>query len=301
MLDVRPLRYFVTVARTLHFGRAAQQLHVSQPPLSRQIAALEREVGARLFERNAHKVRLTPAGEQMLADAQAILERLERIPANIAAIASGAGGSLRIGFTMCAAYSVIPGIARRFGSAYPKVSLQLREVVPNDLPSQLMEGRIDVAVMFPIERIPGIEQRRIFSEPFCAALPATHPLAGRRAFRLADLADSPFIAAPAEVSPNLRHAIEAECAAAGFAPRVHMEVQLQQTILSLVAEGVGVALVPASMMKMRVEGVKFRRLTGGQDIDQVLAWAAANQNPCLRNLLERERGATASVPTPAPR
>ena len=289
MLDVRPLRYFMAVARTLHFGRAAEQLHVSQPPLSRAIAALEREVGARLFERNAHAVRLTPAGDRLRIEAEAILDRLERIPAQLAAAASGATGTLAVGFTMCAAYSVVPPMARRFGTAWPGVSLQLREVVPNDLPAQLQAGRIDVAVMFPVSPVPGIEQRTIFSEPFCAALPASDRLADTRRFRLADLADHPFIAAPAEVSPSLRRAIEAQCAAAGFVPRVRMEVQLQQTILSLVAEGVGVALVPASMMKMQVQGVRFRKLPpGAQTIEQALAWASGNGNPCLRNLLKLE-------------
>ncbi len=288
MLDIRPLRYFVAVAQQLHFGRAAAQLHISQPPLSRQIAALEAELGAALFERNAHKVALTPAGAQLYQEAQHILHGLERLPGNVLAAASGQAGSLSVGFTMCAAYSVIPRMARRFAAAYPKVALKLREVVSNDLAAQLLDGRIDVAVMLPSGPVAGLRQQAVFVEPLCVALPAGHPAARSRGFRLVELAGSPFVAATAEASPVLRSTIEEQCAAAGFAPDVRMEVQLQQTVLSLVAEGVGVALVPDSMRKMQVEGVRFRKLPGARTIEQVMAWAEHVRNPCVRNLLALE-------------
>jgi DNA-binding transcriptional LysR family regulator len=285
MLDIKPLRYFAAVARTLHFGKAAQHLHISQPPLSRQIAALEQTLGTALFERNAHRVALTSAGEQLFREAQAILTSLERLPENIRAAASGQAGTLTLGFTMCSAYSVIPGLARRFAGAYPRVALKLREVVSNDLTVQLLEGRIDVAVMLPAGAVAGLMQRPVFVEPLCAALPSGHPSASARSFSLADLAQSPFVAATAEVSPGLRRTIEEQCLAAGFVPNIHMEVQLQQTILSLVAEGVGVALVPSSMKKMQVEGVTFRKLAHAKTVEQMMAWPEKTQNPCVRNLL----------------
>lgn len=285
MLDVRHLRYFLAVAETLHFGRAAARLHISQPPLSRQVAALERELGVALFVRDARKVELTAAGARLQADAREILACVDRAAANARAAAAGEAGSLAIGFTMCAAYSVVPGYARRFAAKYPDVELSLREVVSNDLAAQVAESRIDAAIVFPQPLRPGLSRRTVVREPLCLVLPRTHPLAARRRVRLGQLADEPFVAADAGVAASLRDAVMAQCARAGFVPAIAMEVQLQQTIVSLVGEGVGVALVPASMAKLRLEAVVFKPLPEAVTIAQELVWRPANANPCLANLL----------------
>lgn len=284
-MDIKPLRYFVALAETRHFGRAAARLHLSQPPLSRQLAALEADLGVRLVERSPHSVALTAAGERFYRDAQAILAALEQAGHNARAAAAGTTGTLTIGFTMCAAYSVVPRYARTFGSAFPEVTLQLREVVSNDLAAQVLNGQIDAAIMFPGPAEKGLVSRRLVTEPLCVALSREHPKSRMRTLKIAQLAGEPFVLAAAEVAPTLRAAIVEHCREGGFAPDVRFEVQLQQTVLSLVNEGVGVALLPASMSKVQLEGVVFRKLANAPLIDQVLLWSSANRNPCLQTFL----------------
>ncbi|SMG54978.1 LysR family transcriptional regulator [Paraburkholderia susongensis] len=286
MIDIKPLRYFVTLAETRHFGRAAARLNLSQPPLSRQLAALEASLGVTLVERNPRSVTLTAAGERFYADALAILASVEQAVSNAQAAAHGEAGKLAIGFTMCSAYSVVPGYARAFGAAYPEVGLKLREVVSNDLAAQLLAGQIDAAIMFPNVPDKGLETRTILSEPLCVALSRSHPRARARRLKIGQLAGEPFVLASEEVAPSLRATILEHCRSGGFEPDIRFEVQLQQTVLSLVDEGVGVALVPSSMRKAQLAGVVFRPLVEAPLIEQVLAWSPANRNPCLGRFLE---------------
>lgn len=175
MIDIKPLRYFVTLAETRHFGRAAARLNLSQPPLSRQLAALEASLGATLLERSPRSVTLTAAGERFYVDAKAILAALDQAARNAQAAASGDAGKLSVGFTMCAAYSVVPRYARAFGDAWPDVALSLREVVSNDLAAQVLAGHIDAAIMFPGTSNNGLAMRTIVSEPLCVAWVARAP------------------------------------------------------------------------------------------------------------------------------
>ncbi|AUT62831.1 LysR family transcriptional regulator [Paraburkholderia terrae] len=286
MLDVKPLRYFVTLAETRHFGRAAARLNLSQPPLSRQLAALEASLGVTLIERSPRSVVLTAAGERFYEDAKAILASIEQAAKNARAAAIGDSGQLTIGFTMCAAYSVLPSYARAYGDAWPDVSLNLREVVSNDLASQVLSGQIDAAIMFPGAQSKDLDTRAIFTEPLCVALSREHPLARARQLKIGQLAHEPFVMASEAVSPSLRATIVDHCAQGGFAPDVRFEVQLQQTVLSLVDEGVGIALVPESMRKAQLAGVVFRPLADAPTISQMLVWSPLNRNPCLTRFLE---------------
>ncbi|HEY2021149.1 LysR family transcriptional regulator [Paraburkholderia sp.] len=286
MIDVKPLRYFVTLAETRHFGRAAARLNLSQPPLSRQLAALEANLGVTLIERSPRSVTLTAAGERFYADAKAILAAVEQAVSNARAAAHGDAGKLAIGFTMCSAYSVVPGYARAFGAVYPEVELKLREVVSNDLTEQLLAGHIDAAIMFPAVTDKALATRTVLSEPLCVALSRGHPRARARRLKIAQLAGEPFVLASEQVAPSLRATIIEHCRVGGFEPDIRFEVQLQQTVLSLVDEGVGVALVPSSMRKAQLAGVVFRPLVDAPLIQQVLAWSPANRNPCLKRFLE---------------
>ena len=286
MIDIKPLRYFVMLAETRHFGRAAARLNLSQPPLSRQLAALEASLGVTLIERSPRSVTLTAAGERFYADAKAILASVEQAVSNAQAAASGEAGKLAIGFTMCAAYNVVPGYARAFGAAYPEVALSLREVVSNDLAAQVVAGHIDAAIMFPHVPGKGLATRTILREPLCVALSRGHPRARARRLKIAQLAGEPFVLASEEVAPTLRATILEHCRSGGFEPDIRFEVQLQQTVLSLVDEGVGVALVPASMRKAQLAGVVFKPLVDAPLVEQVLAWSPANRNPCLARFLE---------------
>lgn len=285
-MDIKPLRYFVTLAELRHFGRAAARLNLSQPPLSRQLAALEASVGVRLIERNPRNVTLTAAGERFYADARAILAALDQAVRNAQAAAVGDAGALSVGFTMCAAYSVIPGYARAFKAAWPRVNLQLREVVSNDLIEQVLSSQIDAAIMFPAVNYRGLATRTIVAEPLCVALSREHPRARARRLKIEQLMHEPFVLASEDAAPTLRARIVGHCQQHGFDPDIRFEVQLQQTVLSLVNEGAGVALVPASMRKVQLSGVVFRTLEAAPPIEQVLVWSASNRNPCLARFLE---------------
>ncbi len=286
MIDIKHLRYFAMLSETLHFGRAAQRLHLSQPALSRQIAALESELGVPLFERGTRSVALTVAGRRFAVDARALLAGLEQAARNAQAAALGEQGALSVGFTMCAAYSVVPGLARAYGAAFPAVALQIRELFPADLLTHVSEGKIDAAITLPIERTADIEIREIHREPLCAVLAADHRLAGAAAVELAELAGDGFVQSPREVSPALHDVIVGSCKRAGFEPQVRLEAQLQQTILTLVAERVGVALVPQSMRRTQLDGIVFKPVTDAPRIQLMLAWRAQNRNPCLPGLLD---------------
>jgi DNA-binding transcriptional LysR family regulator len=286
MIDFKRLRYFIALAETRHFGRAAARLHISQPPLSRQLIALEKELGVSLVERGPRGVTLTAAGERFHIDAKAVLAALEQAETNCRAAATGAAGRLSLGFTMCAAYSVVPGYARRFSVACPDVSVSLREVVSNDLAQRVLDGALDAAIMFPGPFDQSLTAMKIFSEPLCVALSKSHRLAKHRRIRVAQLAEETFVMAVADVAPNLRAVIEQHCRSGGFEPVIGLEVQLQQTVLNLVNEQAGVALVPHSMSKSKLAGVVFRELADAPTVEQVLVWSKANRNPCLTRFVE---------------
>jgi DNA-binding transcriptional LysR family regulator len=286
MVDVKPLRYFVALAETRHFGRAAARLNLSQPPLSRQLAALEASLGVTLIERNSRSVTLTAAGARFYADAKAILAALDQAGRNARAAVLGERGELTIGFTMCAAYSVLPTYARSYGAAFPDVTLNLREIVSNDLAPQVLNAQLDAAIMLSGAPHHGLAARTVLTEPLCVALPRGHPFARARKLRVAQLAREPFVIAVREVGEGLHTTIVEHCRTGGFEPDVRFEVRLQHTVLSLVDEGAGVALVPSSMQRAQLAGVVFRPLVGAPTISQVLVWLSANRNPCLARFLE---------------
>jgi len=285
MIETKHLRSFCALAETLHFGRAADRLNLSQPPLSRQIAALERDLGIALFKRSSRSVALTAGGAQLHADAKAILGLLEQARKNATAAERGEVGALQIGFTSCAAYNVVPRIVRAYSSAFPDVRFTIREQLPGDLSTHLIEGKIDAAIMFPPENAQALNLRTVYTEPLCAALPEAHPLAKKRKIAIAELADTPFVIAPRAIAPSLYDAIIGHCHTGGFTPQVRLETRLQQTILNLVAEGVGVALLPRSMKKARLSGAVFRPIQDAPLVHQVVAWPKRELNPCLQGFL----------------
>ncbi len=286
MIELRQLRYFVAIAETLHFGRAAERLHVTQPPLSRQLAALEQALGVRLVQRSSRQVLLTAAGERFLDDARTLLQGLEQACRNAQLVDAGELGELRIGFMMHAAHSTVPPLARRFIAAHPGVRLQLREALPAAVVAGVSLGDYDAGIGFRPAHMAGLGLLPLHDEPLIVAVPAADPLAAARLLTIHDLADAPLITAPADVVPALRAAIEGCFAAAGRVPQVRLEVQLQQSIVSLVAEGLGIALVPASLRRLATQGVAFIELEDAPRVQQVLFWRQGNGNPALARLLD---------------
>jgi DNA-binding transcriptional LysR family regulator len=279
------LRYFCELARTGNFGRAAERLNMSQPPLSRQIAALERDLGTILFERTPKGVDLTPAGRQFLDDASAVLHLAAQAKGNATAAGRGELGQLTVGFTMCAAYSVVPALTRLYKRAFPGVDFRVREVMPNALRDQLMTGAIDLAINFPGIDAMDFEMRPLLREPLSAVLPEHHPLARAEGLRVEDLAQEQFLITPRQMAPALHDSIVRRCQAAGFTPVIGLEVYLQQTIVNFVAEGLGVAFVPASMRRSNIKGAVFREIDDPPTIDQLLFWSPTNRNPCIAGFL----------------
>ncbi|MBB2203434.1 LysR substrate-binding domain-containing protein [Gluconacetobacter takamatsuzukensis] len=281
MIDIRQMRYFVVLAETLHFGRAAERLHLSQPPLSRQIAALEKELGVRLLERHSRHATLTRAGRRFLDDAKAVLAAFDQACLNAQLAERGQLGELSIGFMMYATYTVIPGLVRRYVANYPMVHTTLREVVPGSLAADILAGRFDAGIMFDPGFIRGLQTSIILSEPLCVAVPADHPLALCPLIAARDLEGEPLIAAPVEVSTMLREAIVQYCRSGGFEPTIRLETQLQHTIVNLVAQGLGIALVPQGIRKVNVAGTIFRDLDNAPIVNHVVAWQPGNLNPAL--------------------
>lgn len=295
MLDARRLRYFVAVAESLHFGRAAASLRISQPPLTRQIQLLEHEIGTLLLRRSKRRVELTDAGQYLLGEARRMLAESERVAERTRRAATGDTGHLTLGFISAVDYSVLPGMLSVYRKSFPGVTLDLRELTSDVQLDMLREGRIDAGMLLqPIDDAT-LSTLPIISERLVAVLPARDPLLRRRGpLSLRALAERPFVVAPRANGPGLHDMIFNFCARAGFAPRVAQEAIQLQTIVSLVSAGLGVALVPASLKDLRRRGVVYRSLREPSPLLTVmLAWRRDNRNACLANFvaIARERHA----------
>ncbi|WP_069862613.1 LysR substrate-binding domain-containing protein [Pseudomonas citronellolis] len=281
MIELRQLRYFLALAEHLHFGRAAEALHLTQPPLSRQIAALEAELGTPLFARHSRSVELTAAGREFQQHCKSLLAGLDLAVRSAQASARGERGELRLSFTMVAAWTLLPTLLKRYSDAYPQVKVVLNEVLPRDLGPALEAGEADVALTFPARGNGQLQYRTLLREPLCAVLPSAHPLATSAQVAAGALAGESFISFPHSTAPALHEAVMQCCRNSGFEPRIQLEPHLQQTIVNLVAEGLGVALVPDSMRKMQLPGAAFVALEASPLVDYGVAWSPHNDNPCL--------------------
>jgi DNA-binding transcriptional LysR family regulator len=284
-LTLNQLRYFCELADAGNFGRAAERLHMTQPPLSRQIAGLESELGTELFERGPKGVTLTAAGRQLLVDAREVLRLAALAQRNVVAARRGETGQLSLGFTMCAAYSVVPVLTRLYKAAFPKVEFRVREMMPVVLDRALREGDIDLGISFPGLDGPGTMSRLLLREPMSVVLPVNHGLARVRRLNVKNLSAESFLIVPRDQAPSLHDNVVQRCQSAGFTPKIGLEVYLQQTIVNLVAAGLGVAFVPSSMQKAQVKGAVFKPVDNPPMVDQLLVWQSMNTNPCIQGFL----------------
>lgn len=298
-MDLRQLRQFVAVAEHLHFGRAAQALSMAQPPLSRTISALERELGVALFERSKRKVLLTGAGRALWPEAKSVLAAAARLADTARGAAAGEQGELALSFVSIVDYSFLPDLLRRFTRRYPGVRVDLREATTDVQLAELRAGRGDCGILLgPVvvdehDRVgavqigAGLAYRALLSESMVLALPAAHVRAGQGApIALKTVAGEAFICSPRHVAPRLYDAIIGACAAAGFSPRIVQEAIQMQTIISLVSAGMGVALVPESIMSLKRPGVIYRRVRGARPLLEIgLAWRDDNPSAVLGNFV----------------
>lgn len=309
-MDLRQLRYFVAVAEERHFGRAAQRLSMTQPPLSQQIRALEASLGAPLFVRTNRSVELTAVGRQLLPEVRRILADADALPAFAQGLAHGEVGTLSLGFVSTADYGILPPLLREFGERYPRVRLQLLEATSDVQVEALMDGRIDAGLFIP--PVPAryaneLSYLPIVREPLMLALPAgrgtavdddnvadTRPGAP---VSLADFADEPLVIFPRRVAPAFYDIIMGCYAALGLTPRVGQEAIQMQTIVSLVSAGMGVALVPQSLCHLRRTGVTYRALRETSTlIETGLLWRTAEVTPVLEGFLETARAVAHTPP-----
>ena len=290
-IELRPLRYFVAVAEEMHFGRAAARLHMTQPPLSQTIQAHESQLGTPLFSRTRRSVALTAAGRALLPEAQRLLMQAESLPALVQRAAAGESGQLRLAFVSSADYSVLPIALREFRSAYPAVQIDLREATSDVQLEELAAGNIDLGILIPpvpdkLKTI--LDYFPVLTEPLVLALPADSKLAtATRKVSLKSFAGLPLIIFPRRLAPALHDQILGCFREAGLTPSIEQEAIQMQTIVGLVAAGMGIALVPQSVSNLKRPGVEYRALKEASPLVEIgLAWRRDNTSPVLQSFLD---------------
>ncbi|MEH2232305.1 MAG: LysR family transcriptional regulator [Nostoc sp.] len=286
-MELRHLRYFVTLAEELHFGRAAERLHIAQPPLSQQIRQLEAELGFELFHRTKRKVQLTEAGQVFLGEVEQIMRQLQQAIQVGRQTSRGEIGQLVVGFVSSAAYNILPIILRTFRSYVPGVSIELRELTTDQQLEWLREGRMDVGLLRPPVEENRFSCETIFQESLMVALPEAHLLASQSNVCLTSLANEPFILFPRILAPGLYDLIISLCQQAGFSPKVAQEAIQMQTIVSLVAAEMGVALVPASLQNLQRIGVIYKTVQEPTPkVAIAMIWRKNETSPTVLKLVE---------------
>ncbi len=290
-MELRHLRYFVAVAEELHFGRAAERLHIAQPPLSRQIRDLETEIGTPLFDRVARGVELTAAGKAFLPEARLTLAQAERAQRSAQRAAKGETGRLRVGFVEAATYSaILPNVLGFFRMHLPQIGLSLFEMSATEQEEALRDGRIDLGMLDnpPTDAERWLHVESLYSDPLVAALPESHELAKKTRINFAELGEDPFVLFPRTEMPRLYDEFIAACRGAGFSPRVVQQAEGWHTLAGLVGAGVGTAFVPRSLANAQRPGIAYRRVRGlTVAVEMSAVWKRGDRSPV------RERFVTA--------
>jgi DNA-binding transcriptional LysR family regulator len=284
-MELRHLRYFVAVAEELNFTRAAERLHIGQPPLSMQIRDLEVELGVRLFERTKRRVALTEAGRRLLVRARGILDQTRQAADEARRAARGEVGELRIAFTASLPYtSTLPDVLYAYRQRYPQVQLQLREMFTTDQFAALARDTLDVGLVRfgGLDAPAGIALREIGRDPLRLVINAAHRLAGRDQVSFAELRDEGFITHPADAGTGLPAILQRLCREAGFEPRIVQTAREATTQIGLVAAGLGLALLPAPLESVRIPRVRYLPVS---DADAYFALAVATRDGAAEPLL----------------
>ena len=292
-MELRHLRYFVAVAEELNFTRAAERLHMAQPPLSTQIRTLEEELGARLFDRDKRRVDLTQAGRQMLVRARAILAAADDAVKEIRRTAAGEIGELRFGYAASAMFTeLLPAALRAFQKALPNVQLVVHEMTSRDQLYAIHARQLDLGILrrpdMPVP--PGVRMEEWYTASLVAAIPKSHPLAKKASIGVADLQDQPLIAYPRDSGIGLYWRVIDLCVKAGFQPRIVREARDASVMMGLVSAGIGVSIVPADTQCIRLEGVVYRQMEGPEAFSALhIAYRTADRNQHMLALLTELR------------
>lgn len=286
-MELRHLRYFVAVAEELHFGRAARRLGIVQPALSKQIVALERELGVKLFIRSKRDVAITEAGEALYSVARDILQRVEHATDSAKLTDSGALGSLAIGFIGPAMWNILPSLMREHRERVPGMHFRLYEMTSGPMIQQVREGILDAGFIRPFGHDEDLEIKIVLSEPFVIAMVHDHPLTQHDVVDLADAADETFVFVSREGSPGLFDQCLALCQSYGFSPLAIQEGNTGGAMFGMVAAGLGVTLVPESADLVPWPGVAFRPLTKSEvQLALAVVYRRDNQSTALTSFLE---------------
>lgn len=286
-MELRHLRYFVALAEELHFGRAALRLAITQPPLSFSIQALEKELDVQLFERDNKRVSLTTAGKAYLAEARGILDRLEHANDTARSVAAGKLGRLDIGFTGSMVYRDVPQIVSRFNETHPGIDITLRELSSVEQIEGLRHGQLHAGFVNTMSLPESLRGQVLPEDPLVCCLPADHRYAGKKKIDLKDLASESFIMFVRDISPANYDNVIAICRQAGFEPQTRYAARQWLTIVALVANGLGVALVPASTMRAAIADARFVPIRSTQALTTAyLLWNPESENPGINYFLE---------------
>ncbi|WP_411878143.1 LysR family transcriptional regulator [Polaromonas sp. YR568] len=289
-MEFRHLRYFLVLAEELHFGRAARRLSISQPPLSLNIQQLEASIGARLFTRNSKSVQLTAAGLAFVPAARALLDQAAQAAGHARDVGQGMAGSLAIGFSGTMLYSGLPNILERFQAEHPLLRLTLKELSSSEQLVELAHDRLDLGFVHTTRVPPELSQILVSSQAFICCLPAGHALARKRSLSLSALQGEPFAVVSRAVSPDYHERILAICTEAGFYPEMRYELRHWLSVVSLVSQGMGVALVPAALRQSAMAGAAFVPLDAATTpYDTHCLWKTARDQQSLTAFVKAVR------------
>jgi DNA-binding transcriptional LysR family regulator len=287
-MEFRHIRSFLSVAETLHFGRSARLLNLSQPALSLQVKALEDELGIQLLRRNRQGTVLTEAGQAFREDAAAALEKLEFARRKAQWASAGKLGHLRIGFISTAGFKIVPNLIRRFRKSYPDVEFSIRNILTGAQLEMIGDGLLDIGFLrLPIENRKEIEVTTVHREPFVAIVPSWHSLSVKKEIRLRELKGNPFVMYAREYAPGFHDLLTGILSNAGVVPKVVQTAGEMPTLISLVDAGVGVSIIPASVPERIVSKVAVCSIADRiQESEIGLALARHNTAPVVRRFSE---------------
>ena len=286
-MEFRQLCCFLAVAELLHFGRASEYLHLSQPALSLKIRALENELGVRLLNRSHQKTALTYAGTILRDEVRDLLTLTDQLCQRTHEAAEGQAGLLRVGFISTAAAHIVPMLVSRFRRTHPHVELQLLHALTSDQIAMLENNTLDVGFFrLPVKVIETLESIPIHREPFVLLIPVTHALAHKENLRLEDLRRDDFIVYSRERAPGFHNFILETLRTAGVKPRVTQEANDMRTLVSLVSAGLGVSIAPASVQNYRIPGVVVRKIPRMPPSEIAMAFRKDNRHPAAKAFIE---------------
>lgn len=291
-MELRNLRYFCAVVREGHFGRAAASLGIAQPPLTRQIQKLERDLGVSLLHRTQKKFEVTQAGRLLLERARRLLDSADQAEADVRRAGDGEMGRLTVGFVHSNAFTILPPVVARFRAAYPAVELEMRETLHTTLVSSLEAGSIDVGLLRPPLSSRALQVVTLIREPFLALVPVGHRLASRRATLLRQFADEPFVMYSRAGSPLIHSRVMDMCLRAGFAPRIAQYADQIHTVAGFVDAGIGVAVAPSTVTSFNMPGLRTLQIADKPaPLPMAMAWRTGNAFGLIRNFARIAREA----------